>query len=195
MGIAVQSCIRQMHHRGIAAVTVYCFNPQPGHARRGSPVVLMRLADGFVRNIVAILETLADFRPVTKDTSILVEKVRQALGRQICLQYAGDDKVLRVITVENSLVQKIVDSRLDTVNGPVAALEPAVHRAWIKALTHTVAAVQKAGYTPVILCPEEARILIKVSTEREIPDLVVLSVPEISADIQVEAVGEIKLED
>ncbi len=148
-----------------------------------------------IRNIVAILETLADFRPVTKDTSILVEKVRQALGRQICLQYAGDDKVLRVITVENSLVQKIVDSRLDTVNGPVAALEPAVHRAWIKALTHTVAAVQKAGYTPVILCPEEARILIKVSTEREIPDLVVLSVPEISADIQVEAVGEIKLED
>ncbi len=148
-----------------------------------------------IRNIVVILETLADFRPVTKDTSILVEKVRQALGRQICLQYAGDDKVLRVITVENSLVQKIVESRLDTVNGPVAALEPAVHRAWIKALSHTVAAVQKAGYTPVVLCPEEARILIKVSTEREIPDLVVLSVPEISADIQVEAVGEIKLED
>ncbi len=148
-----------------------------------------------IRNIVVILETLADFRPVTKDTSVLTEKVRQALGRQICLQYADENKVLHVITVENSLVRKIVESRLDTVNGPVAALEPAVHRAWISALSHTIAAVQKVGYVPVILCPEEARILIKLSTEREIPDLAVLSVPEIAPDIQVEAVGEIKLED
>ena len=148
-----------------------------------------------IRNIVVILETLADFRPVTKDTSILIEKTRQALGRQICLQYADEDKTVHVITVENSLVRKIVESRLDTVNGPVAALEPAVHRAWIAALSRTVAAVQKAGFIPVILCPEEARVLIKVSTEREMPDLAVLSVPEIAADIQVEAVGEIKLED
>lgn len=148
-----------------------------------------------IRNIVAILETLADFRPVTKDTSVLIEKVRQALGRQICLQYAGEDNVLHVITVENSLVRKIVESRLDTVNGPVAALEPAVHRAWITALSRSVAAVQKAGYTPVILCPEEARVLIKVSSAREIPDLAVLSVPEIAPDIQVEAVAEIRLEE
>ncbi len=148
-----------------------------------------------IRNIVVILETLADFSPVTKDTSILIEKVRQALGRQICLQYADENKVLHVMTVENSLVRTIVESRLDTVNGPVAALEPAVHHAWINALSNTANVVQQAGYMPVVLCPEEARILIKVSTEREIPDLAVLSVPEIVSEIQVEAVGEIRLED
>ena len=36
-----------------------------------------------IRNMVAIFETLADFGPVTKKTDILVEKVRQALARQI----------------------------------------------------------------------------------------------------------------
>lgn len=145
-----------------------------------------------IRNMVVILETLADFRPVTKDTVILVEKVRQALSRQICLQYADDSKTLHVLTVEPALVQQLVESRVDTVNGPVAALEPAVQRAWIRALTRSVASVQQAGYIPIILCPEEARILVKSSTEREIPDLVVLSVPEIANDVRVEAIGEIR---
>ncbi|ULQ59805.1 flagellar biosynthesis protein FlhA [Brucepastera parasyntrophica] len=147
-----------------------------------------------IRNMVVILETLADFRPITKDTSILVEKVRQSLGRQICLQYVDDNHTLRVLTIEPSLIQKIVDSRVDTVNGPVAALEPAVHRNWIRVLTRSVSAVLQSGYYPIILCPEEARILIKNSTEREIPDLIVLSVPEIANDIKVEAIGEIKEE-
>lgn len=147
-----------------------------------------------IRNMVVILETLADYRPITKDTTVLVEKVRQALARQICLQYVDDSRTLHVLTVEPTLVQKIVDSRIETVNGPVTALEPAVQRAWIRALTRSVASVQQAGYIPIILCPEEARILVKSSTEREIPDLVVLSVPEVANDIKVEAIGEIKQE-
>ena len=147
-----------------------------------------------IRNMVVILETLADFRPITKDTTVLVEKVRQSLARQICLQYVDDSRTLHVLTIEPGLVQKIADSRVDTVNGPVAALEPAVQRGWIRALSRSVSSVQQAGYIPIILCPEEARILVKSSTEREIPDLVVLSVPEISNDVKVEAIGEIKQE-
>ena len=46
---------------------------------------------------------------------------------------------------------------------------------------------------PVILCPEEARILVKVGTEREMPNLVVLSVPEIVNDIKLDNLGEIKV--
>lgn len=147
-----------------------------------------------IRNMVVILETLADYRPVTKDTTVLVEKVRQSLSRQICLQYVDDSRTMHVLTVEPPLVQKIVESRVDTVNGPIAALEPAVQRAWIRSVSRSVASVQQSGYLPVILCPEEARILVKSSTEREIPDLVVLSVPEISNEIKVEAIGEIKQE-
>ncbi len=40
------------------------------------------------QNLVVILETLGDFGPITKDRGFLIEKVRQGLGRQICLQYA-----------------------------------------------------------------------------------------------------------
>ena len=148
-----------------------------------------------IRNTIVILETLADFRPITADVSILVEKVRQALGRQICLQYADENKTLHVLTVEPSLAQKIIESRIDTVNGPMAALEPSEQRMWIRSLIQAVTTMQKSGFLPIVLAPEaSARILIKNSTDREIPDLVVLSIPEISKDIQVEVIGEIKLE-
>jgi flagellar biosynthesis protein FlhA len=147
-----------------------------------------------VRNMVVILETLADYAGVTKDIGFLVEKARQSLGRQICFQYADADHSLRVLTIEASLEQKIIDSRVESPSGVVAALEPGLQRQWIKALTRAVPAVQQKGWFPVILCSEAARALVKSSTEREIPDLVVLSVPEIVADVRVEAVGEIRLE-
>jgi len=147
-----------------------------------------------IRNLISILETLADYSGITKDPGFLVEKARQSLGRQICLQYADPDKAIRVLTIEPMLEQKIIDARVDTPAGAMSALEPATQRQWIKALTLAVSAVQKQGHFPVVLCSEAARALVKSSTEREIPDLVVLSVPEIVADVQVEAIGEIRIE-
>ena len=50
------------------------------------------------------------------------------------------------------------------------------------------------GDFPVILCSEAARSLVKSSTKREMPDLVILSVPEIAKEITVETLGEISLD-
>ncbi len=147
-----------------------------------------------VRNMVVILEALADFAPVTKDVTFLIEKVRQALGRQICLQYADDRRTLRVVTLAQPLEQTIIESRMDTAGGLVAAMDPETQRRWIRAVSRTIRALQEQGYFPVILCSEAARALVKSSTRREMPDLVVLSVPEIVADIHVESLGEISLE-
>ncbi|MBT3272460.1 MAG: flagellar biosynthesis protein FlhA [Spirochaetales bacterium] len=146
-----------------------------------------------IRNMVSILETLADYATVSKDIGFLIEKCRQALGRQICLQYADEDKNLRVLTIQPQLEQQIVASRLDTAGGPIAALEPSQQRAWIETLSNSVREVQERGEFPIILCSEAARPLIKSSSEREIPDLAVLSVPEIVADMKIEALGEIRL--
>jgi flagellar biosynthesis protein FlhA len=147
-----------------------------------------------VRNMVVILETLADYGTVTKDIGFLIEKVRQALGRQICLQYCDENKVLRVLTIEPSLEKKIIDSRLETNRGIVAGLDPALHRKWISALTNAVKAVQEQGLHEVILCSEAARPLVKSGTGREIPHLAVISSLEVASDVTVEALGEIRIE-
>jgi len=148
-----------------------------------------------IRNMVVILEALADYATVTKDTGFLVEKVRQAVGRQISLQYAGDERVLRVLTIEPGLEQEIIDSRVETSSGVVSALPPDRQRGWIQALSTAVSAVQEQGHLPVVLCSEAARPLVKRSTERELRDLAVLSIPEIVPDIRVESLGEIRIEE
>jgi flagellar biosynthesis protein FlhA len=148
-----------------------------------------------IRNMVSILETLADFAPLSKDSQFLTERARQALGRQICLQYADDERNIHVITIAPELETAIVDSAVQTKSGTIAALEPAMHRKWIQALSRQVTVVKEQGWMPpVILCSEQARLLVKQSTEREAPELVAISVREVAQDINVIVVGEIRLE-
>jgi len=146
-----------------------------------------------IRNKVSILETLADYAPVSKNIWFLTEKARQSIANQICRQYADDDSRLRVLTIDPSLEQKIIDAKYETASGLVCALDPPTQKAWIKAVAGAVAAVKEKGWMPVILCSEQARFLVKNSTDRELPDLAVLSVPEIVPEIIPEAVGMIRI--
>ena len=148
-----------------------------------------------IRNMVVILETLADFGGITKKTDILVERVRQALGRQICQQYADDNGKLYVLTVDQGFLEKLLESKTETVNGPVAMLDPVTHRKWISAVSSAIATARNQGYSfPVILCPETVRNLVKNSIERELPGIVVLSSAEITPEIKLESLGGIEIE-
>jgi flagellar biosynthesis protein FlhA len=147
-----------------------------------------------IRNMVSILESVADYAPVSKNIWFLTEKARQALSSQICHQYADEDRRLRVLTIDPTLEQRIIDSKYETPSGIISALDPPTQKAWIKAVSRAVAAVREKGWMPVILCSEQARFLVKNSTDRELPDLAILSVPEIVTDIIPEAIGTIRLE-
>lgn len=148
-----------------------------------------------IRNLAAILETLGDFSSVSKDIGFLIEKSRQTLGRQICLQYASNDKSISVLTINPAIEKKIIDSRTERIGGDIAALSPDFHKKWIGAVANTVKSVRDKNSWPVILCSESARPLVRSSIVREIPDLVVLSVPEIAEGITITPLGEIRLEE
>ena len=148
-----------------------------------------------IRNLVAILEALSDYASVSKDPTFLVEKVRQSVARQICLQFADDEKTIHVMTIEPGLERRIVESRIDTAAGAMPALPPDIQRRWITALINAVNNVQGFGHSPVILCSEAARPLVKASARREVPDLAVLAVPEIVSDIKIESLSEIRVEE
>ncbi|MCL1994092.1 MAG: flagellar biosynthesis protein FlhA [Spirochaetes bacterium] len=145
-----------------------------------------------IRNMVSILEAIADYAPSSKNIWFLTEKARQAIASQICRQYADDDRRLRVLTIDPVLEQKLIDSKYESASGVVSALDPPSQKIWIRAVAKAVSAVKNAGWMPVILCSEPARFLVKNSTERELPDLAVLSVPEIVQDVFPEAVGVIR---
>lgn len=148
-----------------------------------------------IRNMVIILETLGDYGKITRDPWTLTEKVREALGAQICQQYADENKVLHVMSLSQSFAQKILEHRADMPGkGPVAAFDPVDGRNFISAMSSAVAAVRERNYLPIIMCPSEVRRLVKASTELEMPGIIVLSINEVMAaapNIKVESLGEI----
>ena len=148
-----------------------------------------------IRNMVVILETLGDYGKLTRDPWTLTEKVREALGAQICQQYADENTVLHVLNLSQSLAQKILDHRADMPGkGPIVAFDPVDARNYISTMSNAVAAVRERNYLPIILCPSEVRRLVKSSTELEMPGIIVLSINEVMAaspNIKVESLGEI----
>ena len=144
--------------------------------------------------MIVILETVGDYGHMTKDVGFLIEKVRQALARQICLQYANDERELHVLTIEPELEDIILESRGESQSGYYAALDPDTHQAWRKALFGNIQRIQSLDYYPVIMCNrEEARPLVRSLVARDNPSIAVLSIPEIAEDIKVLSLGEISL--
>ena len=148
-----------------------------------------------IRNLVVILETLGDFSSISKNTSYLVEKTRQALRRQLSLQYADEKKVIHALTIAPAVERVIIESRTESAGGDTAALDAVFHRRWINAAANAVQTAQSAGQWPLILCSEAARPLVRSSTIRDLPELVILSVPEIADGFSIETLGEIRLGD
>lgn len=148
-----------------------------------------------IRNMVTILETLANFAPLTRDTTLLTEKVRQSLGAQICMQYTDQNKVLAVLKLSQSLAQSILEHEVRPIGQkPFVAFDPVDGRRYIDAMSSSITAVQSRNFIPIILCPDEVRQLVKASTEREIPGLVVISISEVMSagdKIKVETIGDI----
>jgi len=99
-----------------------------------------------------------------------------------------------VLTIDPHLEQRIIDSKYETPSGIVCALDPPTQKAWIKAVVKAVTAVKEKGWMPVILCSDKTRFLVRNSIDRELPDVAVLSVPEIVPGIIPEMIGMIKLE-
>ena len=151
-----------------------------------------------IRNIVAILETLANYGMFPHNPWVLIEKVREALGLQICLQYVDADRKLSVLQLSQSTSEKILQHKVDMNDGsePFVAFDPVDGRKWINSVSASIAAVRERSYLPIIMCAGEVRQLVHSSIEREIPGIAVLSINEIMAagnNINLEILGEINV--
>lgn len=150
-----------------------------------------------IRDIVTILETLANYAGISKNAWDLTAKVREALGLQICLQYAdADDKKLKVIQLSQSLVELVHANEFYPPDGskPQVAFDPVDRRRWISSVSASIARVRDKGFQPIILCPSMIRQLVKSSIEHEMPGVVVLSEMEVMAagrNVAVEVIDKI----
>ena len=146
-----------------------------------------------VRDLVTILEALADNARITKDTDMLIEYVRQALARNIVKLYVDANGTLNVITLDPAVEQTIRESIQSTDHGSFVALDPEKAQAIFKSLSTVVEEATERGFSPIILCAPVVRIYFKKLTEKMMPNLTILSYNELEGRINVQSLGVVNV--
>ncbi len=145
-----------------------------------------------IKDIIFVFERLCDYARFSKEPDILSERLRAALGRQICLANVEDDKVLYALTLSPEWEKTLDDSCQRTELGTMFLLNPMQVQELIETTASTLMrANQACGRNPVILCSPRIRLPLYQLLERHIPTIVVISYSELITDIKVEAVDTI----
>jgi len=146
-----------------------------------------------IKNMLTILETLADYGTVVKDPDFLTEYVRQALMRIIARPYVQND-TLSVVALDPAIDALVVNSIHRTEHGAYLALDPERTQKILLALTREVNKVSKQGIVPVLLTSPMTRAHIKRLSERYMPELVVLSHNEIPPEVVIKNMGMVRID-
>jgi flagellar biosynthesis protein FlhA len=141
-----------------------------------------------IRDLVTIFETLADYAPVTHDPDVLTEYVRQALSRTISKKFVPGKKA-RVVTLDQGLEEKILNSVQQTEQGSFITLDPDVTKKMINSLSNQLNVFTQTGEQPIVLTSPMVRLYFKKLTEQFAPGLVVLSYNELEPGIEIQSMG------
>jgi len=145
-----------------------------------------------IRDMVTILETLADYAQLTKDTEILTEYVRHSLARQISRQYAQNN-TLTCLTVDQQLENTITSAVQRTESGSYVALDPNVLQAIVASISKELPKMTNLGYQPIVLTSPAVRTYFHKLIERSAPNLIVLSYAELEPKIEVQSLGMVRI--
>jgi flagellar biosynthesis protein FlhA len=147
-----------------------------------------------IRDLGTILETLGDYAPRSRDPEVLTEYVRNALARTICLQHAGGDGRMVVITLDPKLEDFIRAAVERTDRGTSLGLTPAMISRIGERMSREIGKLAAAGRSPVVLCSPTVRAAVKKVVDAVQPGVAVLSYNEILKEVKVEAVGMVAVE-
>ena len=145
-----------------------------------------------IRNMVTILETLADYGTITRDTDLLTEYVRQRLSGYITNKYVGNNE-LNVVTLDSEVEEIIMNSISKTETGSYLSMEPKNAQKILGSTLKTVQGLTSIGEQPIVLTAPIVRFYFKKLTEQITRDLIVLSYNEIESSVEVHSVGMVNI--
>lgn len=146
-----------------------------------------------IRNMEAILETLADVGRGNKDLAYLTELVRQKLGASICQSLLGDMPALHVLTLDPAIEQNLMQSVRTVEMVSTLAVEPKVAEQLLSRLSVQAERMMKNNMLPVLLCSPDLRRHLRALSERVIPHMRILSLAEIPNTVNLKSYGTVSL--
>ncbi len=142
-----------------------------------------------IRDLLTIVETLADHGYLVKNSEMLTEYVRERLARTIIKPYTDSNGALPIISLEPKAEQTLQEAIRQTDNGVFLALSPSIAQRLIQQINLAVEKAVNTDGQPVILCSPMLRPHLAQLIMRFLPTVPVISQAEITTDIRLTAVG------
>jgi len=147
-----------------------------------------------LKDMLSILETIADIAEFTKNVDVITEQVRAKLSRIITQMYAGEDGVIRLLTFDTSSEQLMLEKSQEQDGSRTLLLNVAEINALIQATSEKAAELLQKGISPVVIIvdPQLRRGVAEI-LERFSLDVVTLSHAEIDSSATFEVMGSINI--
>jgi flagellar biosynthesis protein FlhA len=142
-----------------------------------------------IRDLVTIFETLADHAPVTRDTDILTEYVRQSLKRAISGKYFPPNEVTNVVTLDPAVEQEIMGSVKNTEQGSYLTLDPEKIKKIVASLKESLKKLEDMGKNPIVITSPIVRLYFKKLVSDYFKDIIVISYNEVEPNVELQSVG------
>ncbi|NLP28092.1 MAG: flagellar biosynthesis protein FlhA [Clostridia bacterium] len=146
-----------------------------------------------IKDMVTILESLADNSRVTKDIELLTEYVRFALARTICRPLIDENRVITVVTLDPKLEDMIGSNLQKSIQGTFPAIDPDTTGAILASIKDVLQSVYFYENQPIFLVSPKIRPAFRKLIEMIYPNIVVLSLNEIPNDVEIRTEGVVTI--
>ncbi|HCL4548589.1 TPA: flagellar biosynthesis protein FlhA [Clostridium botulinum] len=147
-----------------------------------------------IKDMVTILESLADNSRNTKDIEVLTEYVRFSLARSICNPLIDENGALTVITLDPSIEQTISNNIQKSMQGSFPALDPDTTSNILNGLKQKLDEVYFYNNQAVVLVSPNIRPAFRRLIEMVFPAVNVLSLNEVPNDVEIRTEGVVTLQ-
>lgn len=147
-----------------------------------------------IRDLLTIVETLADCATLTKDPELLTEYVRHKLSRSFIIPYIDEDGLLKLITI-NQEVEDILHKGIQQADhgGTYLSIDPKIADSIIASIKDETEKAMAKNIQPILVTSPTVRRHLKKMIEYFVPSLMVLSQSELVSDIGLQSIGEVSM--
>lgn len=146
-----------------------------------------------IKDLATILEAVVEASVGTRDIDMITEQVRSALSRTITRRFCENGQ-LRVVTLDAEVEKKVLAALTKNDHGVYLALSPDIMQQIIAQLGELRKKFNDLSQTPIVLTSQIIRVYLSRMIAQFYPDVYVLSFHEITSSVQIQAIGNITLQ-
>jgi flagellar biosynthesis protein FlhA len=140
-----------------------------------------------IRNLVGILERVADHAAATKNPDELSEQARRVLGFEIVKPFLTDENEVRAVTMEPWLEEEIAKGLQKSTTESVLYMEPKLAQHMTHHLATAVQPMIGAGQQPVVLCSTQVRLGLRRFFAANFPEIAFIAYEELPPKVAIQS--------